>query len=64
MIIHSRDDIDITSQDIINILNKEPGKFISDIYNNLEEEILYSRVINKKEEIIKYIRSNYKMIEC
>lgn len=64
LVIHSRDDIDITSQDIISILNKEPGKFISDIYNNLEEEILYSRLINKKEEIIKYIKNNYKMIEC
>lgn len=64
LIIQSRDDIDITSQDIIDILQKEPGKFISDIYNELEEEILYSRLVNKKEEIIKYIKNKYKMIEC
>lgn len=64
LIIHSRDDIDITSQDIINTLQKEPGKFIGDIYNDIEEEILYSRLINKKEEIIRYIKNNYKMIEC
>ena len=64
LIIASRDDIEITSQEIMDILQKEPGKYISDIYNDIEEEILYSRLINKKEEIIKYIRNNYKMIEC
>lgn len=64
LIISSRDDIDITSQEIISILQKEPGKFISDIYNAIEEEILYSRLTNDKEQIVKYIENNYKKIEC
>lgn len=64
LIISSRDDIDITSQEIISILQKEPGKFISDIYNDIEEEILYSRLTNDKEKIVKYIENNYKKIEC
>ena len=64
LIIHSRDDINITSQEIMDILDKEPGKYLSDIYNNLEEEILYSRLINTKDNIVKYIENNYKKIEC
>lgn len=64
LIIHSRDDINITSQEIMDILDKEPGKYLSDIYNNLEEEILYSRLINTKDNIVKYIENNYKNIEC
>ena len=62
--IQSRNDIDIDSQDIIDVLNKEPGKFISDIYNNIEEEILYHRLENNKEKIINYIINNYKEVEC
>ena len=64
LIIHSRDDIDITSKEIMDILEKEPGKYLSDIYNDIEEEILYSRLINNKEDISCYIKNNYKKVEC
>ena len=61
--ITSKEDIDITSKDIMNILDKEPGKYISDIYSDLEKEILYDRLNNNKEAISKYINSHYKEIK-
>ena len=64
LIIHSREDIDITSNEIMDILKKKPGKYISDIYISIEEEILYSRLTNNKYAISKYIKDKYGKIEC
>ena len=60
LVIKCRKDIDITSDDIIKILHKEPGKFIADIYDDIEREILYRRLKNEKEDICNYILDNYK----
>lgn len=57
--IHSKKDLNINSEQIMNILNKEPGKYLTDIYNNIEEEILYSRLSNNFFDIEKYIANNY-----
>lgn len=57
--IYSRKDIEVTSEEIMKILEKEPGKYLKEIYNDLEEEILYSRLQNRKTEILKYIKENY-----
>ena len=59
LIIKCRKDIDITSDDIIKILHKEPGKFITEIYDDIEREILYRRLKNEKEDICNYILGNY-----
>lgn len=59
LIIHARKDIEITSEEIMEILNKEPGKYLKTVYEDLEEEILYSRLQNSKEEIKKYITEKY-----
>ena len=56
--IKSRKDIMITSDEIMKLLNKKPGKYISDIFEILEKEILYRRLSNNKEDIKNYI-SNY-----
>lgn len=58
--IHSRKDIDIKADDIIKLLNKEPGKYINDIYIELEKEILYDRLTNNKKDIKKYLLDKYK----
>ena len=58
--IKSRSEIDIDSSIIMSVFNSKPGKYIKDIYNNIEKEILYHRLKNKKEDIIKYILRNYK----
>ena len=59
LVIKSKDDIDIESIDIINILNQEPGKYIKEIYEDIEKQILYLKLDNKKELICEYIRKNY-----
>ena len=59
LIIKTRKDIDITSDDIISITNKKPGPYINEIYNELEEEILYRRLNNERVDIIKYIEDKW-----
>ena len=57
--ITSRKEIDITSKDIMGLLNKKPGSYFRDIYNDLEVKILNKELDNTKEEISSYILSNY-----
>ena len=59
LIIKSRDDINITSDLIMKLLNKKPGKYLKDIYEDIEAEILYKRLNNSKEDICKYILEKY-----
>ena len=60
LVIKAKNEIDITTEDICNLLNKEPGCFLKEIYNDLEKNILLKNVKNNKEEIEKYILNNYK----
>lgn len=57
--IHSKKDIDINTSEICSLLNKEPGKWLKDLYNDLELKILYSKLENNKEKIKNYILKNY-----
>ncbi len=59
LVIHSRKDLDITSEEIIDVLNIEPGPFISKIYTELEKEVVYRRLNNKKKDLIKYCLENF-----
>ena len=59
IIIKSKQDIDITTKDILYILNRKPGGFISEIYEDIEEEILYKKLDNKKDVICDYIVKKY-----
>ena len=59
LIIKSRDDIDIDSQTIMDILKKSPGKYLKEIYDDLEVLILNKEIENNREEICKYIKDNY-----
>lgn len=58
--IHGRKELDITSNDIMNLLNKEPGEYMSEVYNDIETEVLYNRLSNDKSSISKYIIGKYK----
>ena len=60
LVIKDKNEIDITTEDICILLNKEPGCFLKEIYNDLEKNILLKNVKNNKEEIEKYILNNYK----
>ena len=59
LIIKSRKEINITAEEIMAILGREPGEYLKDIYENIEEEILYKRLENVKTSISKYIKDKY-----
>lgn len=63
LVVKSRKEIDIDSEDIMKILNSKPGKYLKDIISDVEREILYRRLENKKESIIEYILKNYEGID-
>lgn len=50
-------DINITCNEICNILNIKPCKKVSEIYKILEKDILYRKVKNNKLDLIKYIQN-------
>ena len=58
--IKSRKEIDITTMDIENLLNKGPGPYLKELYDNLTLEIINNRLDNEKDKIEKYILDNYK----
>lgn len=60
LVIKAKNEIDITTEDICILLNKEPGCFLKEIYSDLEKNILLKNIKNNKEEIEKYILNNYK----
>ena len=60
LVIHSRDEISTNSDHIMKLLNRKPGKYIKDIYDDIEREILYRRLDNTEEAIDTYIINNYK----
>lgn len=60
LVIKAKNEINITTEDICILLNKEPGCFLKEIYNDLEKNILLKNIKNNKEEIEKYILNNYK----
>ena len=59
LVIKCRDDIAIDSTMIMELLNKGPGKYLKDIYEDIEREILYKRLVNNTEIIKKYILEKY-----
>ncbi len=60
LVIHSRKELNITSDDIMNMLNKSPGSYLKRIYDDVEKEVLYKRLPNDKLSICKYIKNKYK----
>ncbi len=59
LIIKSRADIHINSSIIMNILHKGEGKYLKDIYLDIEREILCHRLDNTEKSISDYILRNY-----
>ena len=53
--INSFNDIDITSQEIISTINKNPGPWIKSITLELEKEILLGRLNNNKKDILDFL---------
>ena len=59
LIIHYKRDLNISCGDILKALNRKPGKYLKDIYDDLIYEVLYRKVPNVKEELIKYLLNKY-----
>ena len=59
LVIKTKKDIDIDTDDILYVLNRKPGQYLRDIYLDIEREILYRRLENKKDIICDYIIKKY-----
>ncbi len=59
LVIQSRKDLDITSEDIMITLGTEPGGYLKDIYSDVEREVLYRRLSNEKDKLLGYIKEKY-----
>lgn len=60
LVIQSKKDLDITSQDIMKVLGKGPGRYLRDIIGDIERQVLYKKIDNNKDRIIEYIISKYR----
>lgn len=58
--ISNKSDIDINGKIIMDLLNKDEGLYIKEIYMDLEKQILYGTLNNNKNDLIKYIIEKYK----
>ena len=59
LVIHSRSDLEITSDDIMHLLGKGPGEYLKSIYDDLVYQVLYLNVENEKEKLEEYILNKY-----
>lgn len=57
--IKNRTDIVIDASEICEILKKKPGKFLREIYDDLENKLVNKVIENNKNSIVKYIISTY-----
>ncbi len=57
--IRSKRDICISADEICNLLNIRPNGVLKEVYKSLEKEILCGNILNKKEDLKKYILNNY-----
>ena len=58
--IYNKSEININGNKIIEILDKEPGKWVSEVIKDIEKQIVYKKVKNTEENIIEYIIKKYK----
>lgn len=57
--IKSRSDIKINGNDVCQLLNRAPGKYLRLIMSDIEDKILKSELKNEKEILLDYISNNY-----
>lgn len=61
--IHSRNEIDITSEEIIQLLNKKPGRWLKTLYDDMIKCILTNELKNEKQEILRFCLEHSKEID-
>ena len=57
--IKKRNEIDISALEICQLFKKKPGSFLSEVYTDLEKQIINNQLDNKKEEIERYLLEKY-----
>ena len=57
--IYSRKDININGKDITNILNREPGDYLSGIIDDIEKKIITGDINNDRDGLLEYVKENY-----
>lgn len=57
--IHSKKELEITSEEIMELLKKEPGEYLTEIYKDIENKILYGILDNQNDMIKNYILQEY-----
>lgn len=58
--IQSRKDLAVSSEEILEALEKEPGKYLKEIFDDIIHEVLYRKIPNEREAILDYIVRKYK----
>ena len=57
--IKNKTDINIDAMEVCNILKRKPGKYLKNIFNDIEYKLVNKIIENDKESIKKYIIDNY-----
>lgn len=57
--IYRRSDIVLKADEICSALDRKPGSFLTEIYEDIEKKIIYKELKNDKAELIEYIKSRY-----
>ena len=57
--IHNKTEIKIEAKEICELLNRKPGSFLKEVFNDIEHEIVNKKLLNDKEKIKDYILENY-----
>lgn len=57
--IHNKLDIVLSPMEICDVLNREPGSFLKDLINDLENKIVSDELLNTKESLTEYITNKY-----
>ncbi len=57
--IHARSDLAVTSEEILSHLNRKPGPFLKNLYEDLVHLVLTGNLQNEKEAILSYCKENY-----
>ena len=57
--IHNKTDIKIDVKEICQMLNKKPGKFLKEIFSDLEYKLVNKLLLNDNNEIKKYVLMKY-----
>lgn len=58
--IHNRSDLEITTEEILKLLEIEQGPILKQIYEDLERQVLMKRLKNKNLDLKKYVVKHYK----